>query len=71
MATIKSYTDIEQSKILAETLPLESADMYYNFYRDEWNEVKSNSKIPSLMIHSLDDIPCWSVEALLEIIPGT
>ena len=30
MATIKSYTDIEQSKKLAEILPLESADMGYN-----------------------------------------
>lgn len=29
MATIKSYTDLEQSKKLAEILPLESADMHY------------------------------------------
>ena len=29
MATIKSYTDIEQSRKLAEILPLESADMVY------------------------------------------
>ena len=28
MATIKSYTDLEQSKKLAEILPLESADMF-------------------------------------------
>lgn len=27
---MKSYTDIEQSKKLAEILPLESADMNYN-----------------------------------------
>lgn len=26
---MKSYTDIEQSKKLAEILPLESADMHY------------------------------------------
>jgi len=31
MATIKSYTDIEQSKKLAELLPLDSADMYYKY----------------------------------------
>lgn len=30
MATIKSYTDLEQSKKLAKILPLESADMHYN-----------------------------------------
>lgn len=29
MATIKSFTDLEQSKKLAEFLPLESADMVY------------------------------------------
>ena len=29
MATIKSYTDLEQSRKLAEILPLESADMYW------------------------------------------
>ena len=29
MATIKSYSDLEQSLKLAEILPLESADMYY------------------------------------------
>lgn len=26
---MKAYTDIEQSKKLAEILPIESADMYY------------------------------------------
>lgn len=29
MATVKSYTDLEQSKKLAEILPIESADMVY------------------------------------------
>jgi hypothetical protein len=28
---MKSYTDIEQSKKLAEFLPIESADMYYKY----------------------------------------
>ena len=30
MATIKSHTDLPQSKKLSEILPLESADMHYN-----------------------------------------
>lgn len=34
MATIKSYTDIEQSKKLAEILPTESADMCYGIDYD-------------------------------------
>ena len=28
MATIKSYTDLEQSKKLAKILPIETADMF-------------------------------------------
>lgn len=31
MATIKAYTNLEQSKKLAEILPPESADMYYQY----------------------------------------
>ena len=29
MVTIKSFTDLKQSKVLAKILPLESADMVY------------------------------------------
>ena len=29
---MKGYTDLEQSKKLAEILPLESADMWYSYY---------------------------------------
>ena len=32
--SIKSCTDLEQSKKLAEILPLESADMWYSYYGD-------------------------------------
>ena len=65
-----NYTSIEQSKHLLELgLDPGSADMHYNFYRDEWDKVKSNGNIPSLMMNSLDDIPCWSVGALLDVMP--
>jgi hypothetical protein len=63
---MKSYTDIEQSKKLAEILPIESADMYY-----------VNSDIDKIIIrkwkdemHDEDDIPCWSLTALLNILPS-
>lgn len=49
---MKAYTDLEQSKKLAEILPIESADMPYYYDRD--NDV---------------EIPCWSLAALLGIIP--
>ena len=39
MATIKSYTDLEQSKKLAEILPFESTDMCLTFVNNMWNPV--------------------------------
>ena len=63
MATIKSYTDIEQSKKLAEILPLESADMRYSQLGDMHPWVWTNTLIEK------DAIPCWSLAALLGILP--
>lgn len=39
METIRAYTSIEQSKILAKILPLESADMCLTFVNNIWNPV--------------------------------
>lgn len=74
MATIKSYTDLEQSKKLAEILPLESADMCYE--RREFT-----SDIPSMVEYNIvplfksdavlfKAIPCWSLAALLSVLPN-
>ena len=35
MEIVKSYTDLEQSKKLAEILPLETADMKWYFFKSE------------------------------------
>jgi hypothetical protein len=72
---MKSFTDIEQSKKLAEILPIESADMWWNFY-----SVTLDNTTP-LIIHldepwignfnwnnEPDNIPAWSLAALLELI---
>ncbi len=67
MATIKSYTDIEQSKKLAEILPLESADMgwYYSLNPNAArNQMWAGTKAENA------DIPCWSLAALLNILPN-
>ena len=65
MSTIKSYTTIEQSRKLAEILPLESADMYYNL---------GESKLPNVIYGSHDDfkcyLPCWSLAALMHLLPS-
>ena len=39
---MKSYTDIEQSKKLAEILPLESADMYYQYVLPKSDKIMYN-----------------------------
>ena len=82
MATIKAYTDLKQSKKLAEILPLESADMYYNNasikginyvdeYRVELMDYNTAQKVLSkyLINPMFGIIPCWSLAALISIIP--
>lgn len=66
MNKIKSFTSIEESKILTGILPLESADMYYSKHALE----NYYSPIPNIGNYSTmhDQIPCWSISALLEII---
>ena len=67
---MKAYTDIEQSKRLAEILPLESADMYY--YTVNGDIYKTPNMIERIDDLDVDDksIPCWSLAALLELIPN-
>ena len=63
---MKSYTDIEQSKKLAEILPLESADMYW--FRDN---IETPRIYPEDMMKNSVSVtcPCWSLAALLSVLP--
>ena len=71
MATIKSFTSLEQSKVLAEILPLESADMCFNTRNksplmtpySRFNEFFSMEPTPDFLI------PCWSLASLLNVLP--
>ena len=72
MTTIKSYTSLEQSKKLAEILPIESADMYYQVSQSIlFPKEREYSKYP--FVHTtyvtFDNLnvvyPCWSLTALL------
>ena len=65
MATIKSYTDLEQSRKLTEILPLESADMYYR----EWKRMTKDIRIANVGSAGEKDLPCWSLSALLGVLP--
>ena len=83
MATIKSYTDIEQSLRLAEILPTESADMawcnncirgvnYADPFSANLHTVKEMREAFDEALRGWDKywelIPCWSASVLLEII---
>jgi hypothetical protein len=75
MATIKSYTTVEQSRKLAEILPLESADMKWYFWKSEIDAPKlptfGYSKDAAENYKSTEAVylPCWSLAALLGVLP--
>lgn len=76
MVAIKSYTDIEQSKKLAEILPLESADMHYATWAILDGEFIISPNQGSTIEDLQEDygnqiIPSWSLASLLSILPDT
>jgi hypothetical protein len=68
---MKSYTDLPQSKKLAEFLPLESADMCYS---NDGTAIKIDAN-PYTVRYSMwkdcvaEIIPCWSLASLLDVLP--
>ena len=74
---MKSYTDLPQSKKLAEILPLESADMKWYFWKSEIDAPKlptfGYSKDAAENYKSTEAVylPCWSLAALLGVLPKT
>ena len=63
MATMKAFTDINQSKKLAEILPVERADMCYRII--SYNPNDTHEYQPYCFVGTLDsDIPCWSLATL-------
>ena len=69
---MKAYTDLEQSKKLAEFLPLKSADMCF---ANDGTSIKIDANpynVRKLMCkdYVVEVIPCWSLAALLELIPS-
>lgn len=67
---MKAYTDIEQSRKLAEILPIESAD---GFYATDDNIIITEPYITYLngernIPAYKGAVPCWSLAALLSVI---
>ena len=81
---MKSYTGIEQSKKLAEFLSLESADLWwaerYEGRVVNWEYIVEEKPVYYLSFtkpsednwsqDTIKDIPCWSLAALLDVIPS-
>lgn len=86
---MKSYTDIEQSKKLAEILPIKSADMLYKQILPKSDRI-SHVPVIGNPLESLEwfnkgytyagkkalsieeyCIPCWSLAALLDVLPSS
>lgn len=66
---MKSYTDLEQSKKLAEILPIESADAFYDMAEPDKRRVPIIGDPDDY--YDMEDwtIPCWSLAALIEVLP--
>ncbi len=65
---MKAYTDFEQSKKLAEILPLENADMRYERVCFDRPPKKCWYVKLSPPFKSDDIIPCWSLTALMDVL---
>ena len=69
MTTIKSYTDIEQSKKLIESgIDKTTSDMHYE--KDSLENYYSPIPIIGKYSEIHDQLPCWSLTALLSVIPN-
>ena len=64
MPTIKSYSDLQQSKKLAEILPIESADMQWII-----DDLGESFPFPINDRVNENEEPCWSLAALISVIP--
>ena len=70
----KTFTSLKQSKKLAEILSPESADMYYSheFVNSAGDYYKLNIALEGYFDDKEllgSDIPCWSLAALLDVLP--
>lgn len=85
MKTIKSHTDIKQSKKLAEILSLTTADEFWEYHNkwesegDEWEGYGDYPRAEPYLEYTRkenewkedkSDVPCWSLAALLGVLPN-
>jgi len=73
---MKSYTNLQQSQILAEILSHDTADQIYEHFtitkvKDAPKEMlyKHNGDVPFQICGGIG-LPCWSLAALLNLLPN-
>jgi len=66
---MKAYTDLEQSKKLAEILPIETADMRFCFSHTLGGRITGHYPMIGRE-PSMGTIPCWSLAALIDVLPA-
>jgi len=66
---MKAFTDFEQSKKLAKILPLESADMHWQYIEEDNGQLQWFCLPKDLSINKHDVISAWSLAALIDILP--
>jgi hypothetical protein len=70
---MKSYTDIEQSKVLEKILPLESSDMRFCYSHTLNGRIIGHYPMIGRPIigrePSMGTTPCWSLAALFGVLP--
>lgn len=67
---MKGFTDLNQSQKLAEILPLESADMHWQYIEEDNGQLQWFCFPKDFSINQHDNIPCWSLSALLDLLPN-
>lgn len=68
---MKSYTSLEQSKKLAEILPLESADMHWQYIEEDNGQLQWFCFPKDFSINQYDMVSAWSLAALLNVLPSS
>ena len=68
---MKTFTDLEQSKKLVDILPLDSPDCFYRRFVDNYNAIQYTLEMCpySKGADKIYDLPCWSLAALLDVLP--
>lgn len=66
---MKAYTDLKQSKKLAEILPLESADMHWQYIEEDNGQLQWFCFPKDFSINQYNTVLAWSLDALLNSVP--